>query len=147
GPEDRAAMVAPATQPSTQPTRPGIFVVGETLGRSVHSQLACVDCHRDSATLPHAQNLKPATCDSTCHSKPVSDFTQGAHAAALAKNDPRAPNCTTCHGTHEIFKAHDRNSKTHPLNVIKVCGECHEKFVATRNGHNGKTMVASYLES
>jgi hypothetical protein len=98
---------------------------------------AC-DCHRDAVALPHAQELKPASCNSSCHSKPVSDFTQGAHAAAQARNDPRAPNCTTCHGSHEILKAHDRNSKTHPLNVVKVCGECHQKFQATPNGHDGK---------
>ena len=147
GPADRAAMVAPATLPSTQPVRPGIYVAGESLGRSVHAGLSCVDCHRDAASLPHAQDLRPASCDSSCHSKPVSDFMQGAHAAALARNDPRAPNCTTCHGSHEIFKAHDRNSKTHPLNVVKVCGECHQKFQATPNGHDGKSMVANYLDS
>src|SRR5690242_8811013 len=46
GPADRAAMVAPATMPSTQPVRPGIYVASESLGRSVHASLACTDCHR-----------------------------------------------------------------------------------------------------
>jgi cytochrome b subunit of formate dehydrogenase len=147
GPADRAAMVAPATMPSTQPVRPGIYVAPESLARSVHAGLACIDCHRDASTLPHLQNLKAASCDSSCHSKPVSDFMQGAHAAALARNDPRAPVCTTCHGSHEILKAHDRNSKTHPLNVVKTCSECHERFQSTPNGHSGKAMVANYLES
>jgi cytochrome b subunit of formate dehydrogenase len=146
-PTDRAAMVAPGTQPSTRPTRPGIFVTAESLKASVHANLSCVDCHADAGKLPHAQDLAAASCMASCHTKPVSDFTQGAHATALAKHDPRAPSCVTCHGAHEILKADDRASKTHPLNVIKTCAECHEKFVSSPNGHNGKHLVVNYLDS
>jgi cytochrome b subunit of formate dehydrogenase len=146
-PADRAGMVAPGTQPSTRPIRPGIHVTADSLAGSVHKSLGCVDCHRDAAKLPHAQKLEPASCNSTCHTKPLSDFLQGSHAAALAKNDPRAPNCTTCHGSHDILVANDRNSKTHPLNIIKVCGECHSSFAQTPNGHSGKSIVVNYLDS
>jgi cytochrome b subunit of formate dehydrogenase len=147
-PTERAAMVAPGTQPaSTQPTRPGLHVTPESLSGSVHASLACLDCHADAATLPHAQKLADASCTASCHTKPVSDFTQGAHATALAKGDPNAPNCTTCHGTHDILRADSRESKTHPLNVIKTCGECHEKFAESPNGHNGKHLVVNYLDS
>src|SRR5689334_11524270 len=52
GPADRAAMAAPATMPSTQPVRPGIYIAAESLARSVHASLACTDCHRDASTLP-----------------------------------------------------------------------------------------------
>ena len=97
-PGERAAMVAPATAPSTQPARPGLHVTSDALAGSVHKTLACIDCHRDAETLPHGQDLAPASCNASCHSQPVSDFTQGAHAVALARNDPLAPNCTTCHG-------------------------------------------------
>jgi hypothetical protein len=148
-PTDRAAMVAPVTRPSTPvpPTRPALHVTPESLKGSVHAGLACVDCHADAVKLPHAQNLSAASCTASCHSKPVSDFVQGAHAVALARNDSRAPSCTTCHGAHDILKADDRASMTHPLNVIKTCGECHEKFATSSNGHNGKHLVVNYLDS
>jgi cytochrome b subunit of formate dehydrogenase len=146
-PSERAAMVAPGTQPATRPTRPGIHVTPESLSGSVHANLSCVDCHADAVKLPHAQRLAAVSCSAICHTKPVSDFTQGAHAVALAKNDPRAPSCITCHGAHEILKADDRASKTHPLNVIKTCGECHEKFARSPNGHSGNQLVSNYLDS
>lgn len=146
-PTERAAMVAAPTGPSTQPTRPGLHVTADALVNSVHKSLACIECHKDAETLPHRQDLAAASCAASCHNNPVSDFTQGAHAVALAKNDPRAPNCTTCHGTHDILKANDRNSLTHPLNVIKVCGDCHKDFQQSSNGHDGKHLVGDYLDS
>ena len=157
---DRIAMIGSAGQgratstAATQPSkpepavRPALFVTEQSLASSVHAAVRCVDCHKDAQTLPHAQSLKPVSCDSTCHSKPVSDYTQGAHAMAAAKGNANAPACVTCHGTHDILKAHDRESKTHPLNIIKICGECHEKFkMPTPNGHNGNALVANYLDS
>src|SRR4051812_1790950 len=54
-PADRVGMIAPGTQPSTRPTRPEIHVTRESLARSVHASLACVDCHQGAAKLPHAQ--------------------------------------------------------------------------------------------
>src|SRR5215207_5700151 len=45
-PSERIAMVAPGTQPSTQPgapVRPGLHVAAESLKASVHAGLACVD--------------------------------------------------------------------------------------------------------
>jgi len=37
---------------------------------------------------------------------------------------------------------------THPLNVIKVCGDCHKQHLSpTPNGHEGMEYVEAYLES
>src|SRR5687767_2889635 len=58
-PGDRAAMVAPSTNPSTQPARRGLHVASDALAGSVHKNLGCVDCHRDATKLPHAQKLEP----------------------------------------------------------------------------------------
>jgi cytochrome b subunit of formate dehydrogenase len=149
-PADRLAMVAPSSQPSvasTQPTRAGLFVTPDTLAKSVHTSLACIDCHQDAKSLPHPQVLAPISCSASCHTKAVSDFTQGSHAVALARNDRNAPTCTTCHGKHDILKADNRLSKTHPLNVIKTCAECHAKFASSPNGHSGNKLVGSYLDS
>jgi cytochrome b subunit of formate dehydrogenase len=155
-PADRRAMVAPTTrQASTRPTthaaemstRPGLYIATDALAASVHAKLACVQCHQDAKTLPHPEHVRPASCDSSCHTKSNSDFLQGAHAAATARGDATAPTCSTCHGDHNILPRGDRNSRTHPLNIVKVCGECHQKHSPGVNGTDGKQHIDNYLES
>ena len=149
-PAERQGMVAPATQPLSGGARAGLHVPGNALAAGVHAKLACVDCHADAKTLPHAAELGPANCAS-CHAAAASDHLQGAHASALARGDAQAPTCATCHGGHDIRTARDRDSRTYPLNVIKVCADCHGRHAPT-NGKNGKpnggpAHVASYLDS
>jgi cytochrome b subunit of formate dehydrogenase len=148
-PEERRVMVAPGTSPSTAPaTRPGLFVDATKLAGSIHGPLACTDCHAAARTLPHAQRMPAPTCDGTCHIKPTGDFAQGAHAAALARGDPQAPTCVTCHGGHDILPKRERASRTYPLNVVKVCGDCHQKHLAKAPGQDdGHHQVQEYLES
>lgn len=71
---------------------------------------------------------------------------QGTHAEALARGDANAPTCATCHGGHEILPKSDRNSRIYPLNIVKICGDCHKQHV-TRNGLDGAQHIQKYLES
>lgn len=150
----RAGMVAPASGPSTRPLsaepRPQLHVTAEALAGSVHEKIACVSCHAEAATLPHAADLKPATCGTGpgCHVQAASDLLQGSHGKALAEGNLSAPNCSTCHGTHQVLPSRDRQSLTHPLNIVKVCGDCHAQYQSpTTNGHNGDALVGQYLQS
>ena len=146
----RGAMVAPATRPSTGAQagpRPELYVTPDSLAGSVHQGLGCVDCHQDAKSLPHAAALATPSCNSSCHAGANDDFRHGAHADAIARNDPRAPTCVTCHGGHDIRKPTDRASKTFPLNAVKVCGECHAQHAVTANGSNGKEHVDRYMGS
>lgn len=120
---------------------------------SVHGQLlaggdsnvaTCADCHgahnvrdrKDPRSPVYANNV-PATC-ARCHANadlmrrysiPTDQYAQyqsSVHGRLLLeKQDWRAPNCATCHGTH---------GATPPgvNEVANVCGQCHsaiEKFV------------------
>ena len=145
---DRRGMVAPATQPlppSHDRVRPGLHVTSDSLADGVHKSLACVDCHADAKVLPHADVLGAPNCTS-CHATAASDHLQGAHAAALAKGDANAPTCATCHGGHDIRTSRDRQSRTYPLNLVKLCADCHAKH-ATASGTNGQAHVTNYLDS
>ncbi|MCP3905068.1 MAG: hypothetical protein GY715_15700 [Planctomycetes bacterium] len=153
GPEDRRTMVkaSPAGVVPGEPApanRPDLYLDPEMLANSlIHGQLRCVDCHRDSAALPHASILEPASCG-TCHVEPLAAFERGAHAAALARKDPNAPTCGSCHGTHQILPPHERDALTHPLNVVRVCSECHEHHAGqTPTGHDPAVFIQSYLDS
>jgi len=150
GPADRLSMVAPgsANAKDELPARPGLYVKEEALGGSVHKSLACVDCHAAATQLPHQAKLGSFSCTTKCHNSEGGDFLQGVHAAAQAKGNPQAPNCATCHGGHDILPKSERNSRIHPLNIVKVCADCHQKHQGkTPDGHDSKQQVAMYLES
>ncbi len=125
---------------------PGLVVTTQTLAASVHDALACIDCHQDAATLPHAQELAPVTCDSGCHETQQVQFRRGRHAEVLAAGHPQAPACSTCHGSHDILPADQRQSRTYPLNVVRTCGDCHRQH-ADADGAPGAGRVESYLGS
>lgn len=151
--EERRAMVShPQSEiptPTEPATRPGLYVGPDAFtSSSIHKDMACVSCHADAATLPHAAKLAPASCTATCHTPQKSDFLQSKHAEALARKDPNAPTCGTCHGAHDIRPKEDRQSRTYPLNAVRLCGSCH-KNQEVKNAETGATtrMVQAYLDS
>src|SRR5262249_27571117 len=97
-------------------------------------------------SLPHPAKLGAVSCSSNCHATANSDYLQGVHAEAVARGDAKAPTCGTCHGGHEILPKKDRQSRIFPLNIVKICGDCHEKHVTT-DGHDGQEHIQHYLES
>lgn len=136
----------PASQAASVPAaRPGLYVQAKVYAASVHGEAACVDCHPAAKTLPHAPKLGQVNCTQACHSKAKGDFLQGVHAAAAARGDPGAPTCVTCHGGHDILPKNNRNSRTYPLNVISMCGNCHQKH--TGNVNDGKQQMDNYMAS
>ncbi len=148
-PTERASMVAPSDRISEDApaTRPRLYIPGSDLTRSVHAAIACTDCHLGMETLPHAAASAPVGCATgSCHSGEVADFVAGQHAHAARSGTPDAPTCVTCHGDHAILPSTDRASKTHPLNVVKTCGDCHSTHL-TSNGASGRDHVSLYLES
>jgi cytochrome b subunit of formate dehydrogenase len=163
-PGERRSMVAlpaglvaalPADPAPAAPTdgagqpRPQLYMPDGLFAGSVHAKTACTDCHQDAQNLPHAQKLGPASCATgACHTQEGERYQQGAHAAAAARQDARAPTCTTCHGGHDIVATSDRRSRVHPLNILRLCADCHQQQPElTPGGHNTREFVQSYLDS
>jgi hypothetical protein len=99
-----------------------IAVDAATFGKSIHGQMACVDCHADLAKateFPHPEKLQRVAC-ATCHDEPVA-----AHARSVHAQVEKGATCVSCHGTHDILPSSDTASRTHPLNVLKTCATCH----------------------
>lgn len=115
---------------------------GMKLAKGDESVAVCIDCHgvheirkpNDPKSQVFGRNI-PATCGK-CHGDPefrkrhgmkedpVKDYEEGVHGKAyLSGEDPSAPECTRCHGSH---------GATPPGvgDVERVCGQCHLK---TRN--------------
>ncbi|MHC4785416.1 MAG: hypothetical protein ACYTE6_05575 [Planctomycetota bacterium] len=148
-PDERRVMVAPSPgEPAAEAWRPGLYVGQAPLKYGVHADLGCVDCHRDAGELPHPRTLAAVTCDGTCHVEARAAYDRSTHAEARAEGDPDAPSCATCHGTHGILPAEQREAPTHPLNAIRICGDCHQTHTTPlANGADPRQHVQSYLDS
>jgi len=111
---------------------------------------SCVDCHgthdirqkTDPKSLTYPLNL-PATCG-RCHGDPevikqghiqignVAElYRDSIHGKAVSKSGLMvAANCTSCHGSHDIRKKSDPDSRVFRRNIPNVCGSCHEGIKA-----------------
>jgi cytochrome b subunit of formate dehydrogenase len=116
----------------------------EVYEESVHGETFCVDCHRD-ATPEHDdydEPLEKAEC-SECHADEVDAYWISTHGELTTEEDPDAPDCTFCHGTHETLPRSDPRSRTFPLRVPELCGECHkqgERAAARENSSQTETL-------
>jgi hypothetical protein len=128
-----------AARDSSGKNRP-LYVDEELLRNSTHGRLSCIDCHLDAMELPHSKRLKRVNC-AGCHDKGRT-FEQGptmeyivyrdsVHGRELQKGNPKAPNCASCHGSHDILSHLDIRSRGYRLNIPdKMCGRCHEKALS-----------------
>ncbi|GMW01568.1 MAG: hypothetical protein AMXMBFR84_27050 [Candidatus Hydrogenedentota bacterium] len=114
----------------------------------------CNDCHgthniepsQDPRSPVNRQNV-PQTC-AKCHAETVEEFNLSIHGKALAAGIKDAPNCTDCHGEHDIEPSTTDSSPVSLQNVARMtCPQCHEdEKVMSRYGI--ETMrSASYMDS
>lgn len=117
---------------------------------SVHADLECLNCHADldGQDLPHDVPLAPVDCG-VCHSQEESEFTDSLHGKALARHDPLAPRCQSCHGGHDIVSVKDAKSKVFVSRIPFVCGSCHSEGmpVQTQREIHQDHIVENYAES
>jgi len=105
------------------------YVDGTLYSASVHGKLPCYACHLDIRLFPHGRTA-PVKCF-ICHftgsmgATKVKDFKESIHGKALAGENPQAPNCQTCHGSHAILPAKDERATTSRRNVPRLCAGCH----------------------
>ncbi len=104
------------------------YVAKNALEKSVHLNVTCAACHTDAAVqeFPHPEKLKPVDCG-TCHKDAINQFNRGMHGRAFLANDVNAPSCRDCHGTHNIIKSSNPESKTYKMNIPYLCGSCHKE--------------------
>ncbi len=99
------------------------------LTASVHSGLACTDCHAAITELPHPDSLPRVDCGS-CHNDEANTYkTHGRLEVGVGKD---IPTCSDCHGKHDILKSTQRESRVNPLHLPETCGRCHENLDLTK---------------
>lgn len=153
GPDDRAVMVAPMPddfRPAAPMPRmrPGLYVDADALRPSVHAGLSCTDCHADAADLPHRRFLEKPTCGDSCHAPAGEGYLRSVHAEAEALGMPDAPTCATCHGAHDILPVGSREARTHPLNAVRICADCHAQHADPATGAaDSAGHIQAFLDS
>jgi len=105
-----------------------LFVDKNALGKSMHKDLECVNCHSalEKSEFPHVENVPPVNCGD-CHDREGKEFDESLHGRAFKKGDPLAPTCKECHGYHNIISTKDKNSAVAPIKIPYLCGKCHRE--------------------
>ncbi len=133
-------------------------VHGKGTSGGVEMAASCNDCHATQGT-PHDIRAPgdpnssinffniPKTCG-RCHRIVYDEYIAGVHGELLKRGETDAPNCTNCHGKHNILSNEDPKSTVHPNRVANaVCGPCHESDrIRERYGIPGKRL-STYIDS
>jgi len=98
-------------------------VTDAQLAKSVHTGLACINCHTAISQIPHEEKLPEPECKE-CHEEVVRTYKQ--HGRSKPGVGEGIPGCADCHGSHDILSVEDLRSMVNPLNLPATCARCHE---------------------
>ena len=127
-----------------------VYVDEKKLGASMHADLDCVSCHVDleGVELPHEGTVERVDCG-LCHDSEQEQHAKSLHGKAIARGDPLAPRCSTCHGTHDVQETKSHDSPVSPLKIPFLCGRCHQEGspVQTSRVIHQDHILENYSES
>ena len=144
----------------------------ERYAASVHGGFDCLTCHKQFTSNPHAEtktsnipqtiaaaagemSLKAkvdpvamAACVE-CHEDSYKAWRQSVHARnVIIDKKTDGPICIDCHGSpHYITKKDTKTSLVHRGNIVKTCGECHEREDLANTYKWGTHILERYHES
>jgi hypothetical protein len=101
-------------------------VNGRAFQRSVHNEHMCTNCHRDIVKTPHIPKPKVVDCG-VCHLPEYSEHAESIHGKAIAEGIEDAAHCWDCHGSHDVARTSDPESRVQPINLPDTCGRCHAR--------------------
>ena len=100
----------------------------EVLEKHNPKAAVCTDCHSahavaNTSTDAFKQTIS-AQCGS-CHEANYASYKATYHGQISTLGYTYTAKCYNCHGSHDILKADDPNSKVHADNRMKTCKSCH----------------------
>jgi len=141
---------------------------GQAIHKGVSEAASCKDCHGHSHTLLNYRNLNspvnrahiPETCG-RCHGRTeemekfnlrqravVVTYDKSVHGIAHAKGMANSAVCTDCHGSHDLHRSTNPQSKLYWQTIPGSCGKCHEnvKHTFQRSVH-GKAVASGIRDA
>ncbi len=128
-----------------------MYVSAAEAAASRHSKTACSQCHSEvnvSRVRPCETIVNKVDCGK-CHEAVGQEFQRSRHGQLLAKNDPNAPSCKECHGTHRVLGRQNPESLTFATNIPSLCARCHREGqkAAVRYTGTQHEIIQHYTES
>lgn len=149
-----------------------VNVDGERYSESVHGGFDCIACHRQFGSNPHEpakitnvpqviasfaskishkakiDHVALAAC-SECHGDIYKSWQNSIHGVnVIDKKQSDGASCIDCHGSaHYIKSKNTAASLVNKKNVVKTCGECHEKEELAKKYGFGNHILDRYYES
>ena len=149
GSDDCLACHQPGRAAKREPGVPPPFD-GAGLRASPHAGLECANCHEELAKkeFPHPEKLQRVNCGN-CHATEQEQHSQSLHGQAAKRGDKLAPQCTDCHGTHNVLRPSDSKSPTYVTQIPLLCGRCHHEGSPVQLTHNipQDKILENYTES
>ena len=105
-----------------------LYVNPQFFKASVHSVLACRDCH-PKLTDKHQEGTEtytPVACN-TCHAEEGKAYATSIHGVSQSMGDSGAAGCKDCHGNHAIQPVKSVDSPVYKMNLPFTCAKCHAK--------------------
>lgn len=126
-----------------------LFVDGQRFAGSVHTSLACRDCHV-KLTDKHQEGTEAYTevdC-SGCHGSEAKEYATSIHGMSQKMGSTAAAYCNDCHGNHYIGKVGATDSPVYKMNLPKTCAKCHaNKTITDEYKMKFPSVGAQYMES
>lgn len=127
-----------------------LYVDPEIIGKSMHKNIACIDCHTNFSYEEHpAKNpsdwrkVAGLAC-MKCHPYQASQYKNSIHGDLALQNklgkidgkDAKPALCSSCHGSHDIQSPRFEPYKSkYRASAKKVCGQCHPDRYASYSDH------------
>lgn len=128
-----------------------LYVSASQIAGSRHVKVACSQCHSEvnASKIRPCETITQKVDCSKCHEAIGQDYQRSTHGQLFAKNDPNAPTCKECHGTHGVLGKHDPVSLTFAPNIPDLCARCHRegKKAAVRYTGSQHEIIQHYTES
>ena len=126
-------------------------VTPEHLAGSRHAKISCGQCHAgvNAAKERPCQSITQRVDCASCHAEVGQEYLQSTHGQLFVRNDPNAPTCKECHGTHKVLGKAQPASSTFPTNIPALCARCHREGQKAAVRYTGEEhqIVEHYRES
>lgn len=121
------------------------------IARSRHAKTSCSQCHSGvtASRLRPCETIAAKVDCASCHAEIGREYQASLHGQLIAKEDPNAPTCKECHGTHGVLGRRDPASATFATNVPALCARCHREGekAAVRYVGAQHEIIEHYTES
>lgn len=128
-----------------------LYVDYDVIKQSQHQKIACSQCHIEvtPSKTRSCETIKSKVDCASCHAEVGNDFKLSIHGIYLERNDPNAPTCIECHGTHNVLGKRNSKSPIFPLNIPNLCAKCHQEGqkAAIRYSGSEQQVIKKYQES